>query len=167
MSTTPEFLTASNFYVEFKLDGDNESIDAIFQECQGLKLVQETIEICEVTPQKWNIAVNEKGMRGKYGRIVRTKIPGNFTTENLILKRGMTKSATLWKWFESVRLGNWFDRRRDGSIVIYNQGGQEEVRVNLFGAYPIKYTLGDLAADKTEIEIEELEIAFDVFTRVL
>ncbi|MGF1485908.1 MAG: phage tail protein [Prochloraceae cyanobacterium] len=167
MSNQTEFLAASNFYIEFKLKGDNEEIDAIFQECLGLKLAQETIEICEVTPQKWDIAINEKGVRGKYGRIIRTKIPGNFTTDNLILKRGMTKSATLWKWFESVRLGNWFDRRRDGSVVIYNQAGQEQVRVNIFGAYPVRYTLGDLASHKTDIEIEELELAVDLFTRVL
>ncbi len=167
MSITPEFLTASNFYIELKLNGDNEDIDAIFQECQGLKLTQETIDFCEVTPQKWNIAINQKGVRGKYGRIVRTKIPGNFQSENLILKRGMTKSKTLWSWFESVRLGNWFEQRRDGSVVIYDQAGQEQVRLNLFGVYPIRYTLGDLGSNKTEIEIEELEVAFDVFTRVL
>lgn len=161
-SSDPNFterLTASRFYVELKLDGSDDNVDATFLDCQGLNVTQEAIEICEVTPQKWG------SQSAKAGRVVRTKIPGNLKTNNIILRRGMTNSQTMWKWFEAVQTGNWGQQRRDGSITIYDQKGDAQVRFEFFRAWPVSYKAADLGAASTEIEIEELEIAVEAFTR--
>lgn len=174
----PEFLVASKFYVELSLDivyGSDSKVDAVFQECLGLNLSQEIVDFCEVTPSAWGIKTDRDGNpdkklispNAKYGALVRTRMPGNTQSHNVILRRGMTKSMTLWNWFERVRQGDWARQRRQGSIGIYDQNGIQQFRIDFFGAWPVKYTIGDLGCNKTEVEIEELEIAWDGFNRVL
>ena len=153
----PEILVANNFFLELALDGGNDIEDATFKECRGLTEVQDLIEFCEVTPQKWGQA--------SCGRMIRTKIPGNSQTETLILRRGMTKSITLWKWFKSVREGNWANQRRSGSLTIYDQGGNSQARFKFSGAWAVKYIASDVDSASEEIEIEEIQIAFESFER--
>ncbi|MEB3358280.1 MAG: phage tail protein [Synechococcales bacterium] len=152
-----ELLTANRFYLELKLDGGNEAVDATFLECQGFKRSQEAIAICEVTPQQWG--------RAKSGRVVDTKIPGSAKTENIILRRGMTHSMTLWNWFEAIETGNWAKQLRDGAVNIYDQAGQVRARFEFRGAWPTRYTAADLSAQSTEMEIEELEMVVESFIR--
>lgn len=154
----PELLTAGRFYVELKLASGNETVDATFLDCRGFKRSQETIEICEVTPGQWG--------KAKSGLVVRTKIPGNAKTENIVLRRGMTNSMALWNWFAEVEANKWADQRKDGSLVVYNQAGTEQARFDFKNAYPVRYTASDLNAQSNEMEIEELEIAVETFTRV-
>ncbi len=156
--THPEILTASRFYLELSLDGSNDSVDGIFMDCKGFKCSQEVIEVCEVTPKKWGKA--DKGM------VRRTKIPGNVKTNNIVLTRGMISSMTLWKWFEETQNGKWSDQRRDGSLKIYNQKGENQAQFDFLNGWPTSYKLSDLTASSTDYEIEELEIACEVFKRV-
>jgi phage tail-like protein len=155
-----EILTTSRFYLELNLQNSKELIDGYFMECRGFKRSQEVIEICEVTPQKWG-----KG-EAKVGRVVRTKIPGNFKCDNIVLKFGMTISDTMWKWFEQVEKGEWAKARKDGDITIYNQGGQVKARFRFLGGWPINYKIADLKAGAGEFQIEEVELAIDEFLRV-
>jgi phage tail-like protein len=97
---------------------------------------------------------------------VRTKIPGNLKTENLVLRRGMTDSMTLWNWFTAVEGGKWRDHLAEGSLSIYDQGGTEKARFDFQGAWPMRYTATDVNAQSSEMEIEELEISLETFTRV-
>lgn len=159
--TLPEILTSCRFYLELKLNGSQEPIDAYFMECKGFKQSQEVIELCEVTPQKWGSA--KPGP--KRGRVVRTKIPGNVKSTNLVLRRGMTCSTTLWNWFKAVQEGNWHNQRLDGSLSIYDQNGTIQARFEFSGAWPTSYTLSDVNASSSDLEIEELEVAFEEFTR--
>lgn len=152
-----EILTAHKFYLELKLDGSIDQVDGTFLECQGFKRTQDAIEVCEVTPQKWGTANN--------GRVIRTKIPGNVKSGNLTLRRGMTSSMALWNWFQQVQEGKWAQQRKNASLSIYNQSGQEEARFELAGAWPTSYKLADVNARSTEIEIEEVEVAFEEFKR--
>lgn len=153
-----EILTANRFYVGLKLDKQNEKVDGIFLECQGLKRTQDAIEICEVTPNKWG--------KSTTGLVIRTKIPGNVKSGNVTLKRGMTCSKTLWNWFQSVQDGNWSTQRREADLSIYDQAGEIQARFNLGMAWPSSYKIADLNARGTTIEIEELEIAYETFERV-
>ena len=159
MSTTKEQLLNSQFYVELKLDGSSDLADGTFLDCQGLTASQEVVEFAEVTPQKW-------GQGARYGRVVRTKLPGNTKANNLVLRRGMTNSITLWRWFEAVREGNWKSQRRNGSVTIYDRAGDEQARFEFFGAWPANYKAADLSASGTEMEIEELEIAVESLKRI-
>ncbi len=156
-----EILTAHRFYLELKLDGSQDQVDGIFLECQGFKRTQDPIEVCEVTPQKWGAAKN--------GRVVQTKLPGNVKSGNITLRRGMTSSTALWNWFQQVQEGKWAAQRKNASLTIYNQAAQEEARFELTGAWPASYKLADVNARvnarSTDIEIEEVEVAFEGFKR--
>ncbi|MBF2026896.1 MAG: hypothetical protein IGS48_09035 [Oscillatoriales cyanobacterium C42_A2020_001] len=37
----------------------------------------------------------------------------------------MTHSTTLWQWIQLVQEGGWVVHRRDGALVIYEQGSIE------------------------------------------
>lgn len=154
-----EILSASRFYLELQLDGSNEQVDGIFLECQGFQRTQEPIEICEVTPQQW-------GTNQQKGQVVRTKLPSNVKSGNLTLRRGMTSSIALWNWFQAVQEGNWAKQRKNASLTIYNQQAEPQARFEMAGAWPAKYKLADVSARSTDVEIEEVEVAFEEFKRV-
>ena len=173
-----ELLTSSRFFVGIQLDGSKESVDGYFMECQGFKQTQQVIEIAEVSAQSWG-----KKAQATKGRVVRTKIPGNLKTENIVLRRGMTISMTMWNWFTKVAGGEWAGSNRDfsedvpasassagqrynGRLVIYDQGSEERARFAFEGAWPISYKIADLKAGSNEIEIEEVELAIDSFQRI-
>ena len=98
--------------------------------------------------------------------MVRTKIPGNFKTNNLILRRGMTSSKTLWKWFEDVQSGDWAKQRRNGSLSIYDQASKPQARFEFQRAWPSNYTVADVSSSSNDFEIEELELVCEEFKRV-
>ncbi|MBD2343804.1 phage tail protein [Anabaena subtropica] len=154
-----EILTAHRFYLELKLDGQRDA-DAFFLECQGFKRTQNVIEVTQVTSQKWGATGQNKGM------VVTTKIPGNVKSGNLTLRRGMINSTDFWKWFEDVQNGQWSNKRKLLSLSIYSQGNEELARFELEGAWPCGYKIADVNARSSEIEIEELEVAFEEFKRV-
>ena len=153
-----EILTPHRFYLALKLDNSTEPVDGIFLECQGFQRTQEAIEICEVTPNKWGSA--------KKGLVVRTKLPGNVKSGNLTLRRGMTFSMAFWNWFQAVQDGKWASQRKNASLTIYDQAAKEQARFELAGAWPASYKIADVSARSTEIEIEEVEVAFEEFKRV-
>lgn len=154
----PEVLTTARFYVELTLDG-SQWADAYFMECKGMKYSQDAIEACEVTPQKWGQA--------QRGYIVRSKLPGYYKVGNLSLKRGMlTQTSVLWDWLVAVQEGRWGAQRRDGSLVICEQGGREGARFNFFRAWPINYSFGGGNVSGGELAIEELELAIEDLKRV-
>jgi phage tail-like protein len=154
----PEILTTCRFYLELTLaDSQIPGVDAYFMECKGFKRTQDVVEICEVMPRIWGNA--------KSGQMVRTKVPGNGKTNNITLRRGLTRSMTLWNWFEKVEQGDWRNQLKDGSLSIYNQHGDAEAIFQFQGAWPVSYMAADLNAGSTDIEIEEMELAVQAFKR--
>ena len=153
----PEILTTCRFYLELKLDGSKDPVDAYFMECKGFKRTQEVIELCEVMPRQWG--------KAKSGQVVRTKIPGNVKTNNITLRRGMTQSITLWQWFKAVEENKWSQQLREGSLTVYDQAGSAQAVFQFRGAFPISYMVADVNASGNDIEIEEMEIAVEMFTR--
>lgn len=153
-----EILTAHRFYLELKLDGSQDQVDGTFLECQGFKRTQDAIDICEVTHNQWG--------KAKKGQIVRTKLPGNVKSGNLTLRRGMTCSMAFWNWFQAVQEGNWVTQRKNASLTIYDQAAKPQARFEIAGAWPASYKLADVNARSTDIEIEEVEVAFEEFKRV-
>ncbi len=154
-----EILTVARFYVELKLKGSSEPVDAYFMECKGFKYTQSVIELAEVFPQAWGKATR--------GRVLRTKLPGNEKVNNINLRRGLSASITLWKWIEDVQAGNWATQSYDGSLVIYRQNASEGARFNFKGAWPISYNIADSVVSGAELAFEELELAVESFKRVL
>ena len=150
-----EFLTKYRFFVGINL-GWNDS-ESYFLECQGLTRTQEVIEICEVTSQKWG--------KASKGKPVITKLPGNAKSGNLIVRKGLIKAKTWWNWFEKIEEGDWEHGRFNIYLSVYNQEGDERARFELNGAWPTSYKIGDFDANSHEIQIEEIEIAFEEFKR--
>jgi phage tail-like protein len=76
---------------------------------------------------------------------------------NLILKRGLTTSGTLWQWHQEVRQG--VIKRKNGSILLLDSAGEESWRWNFTEAYPVKWVGPDLRAATAEVAVETLELA--------
>jgi phage tail-like protein len=158
-----EILTVSRFYVELKLDGSIEPIDAYFMECKGFKYTQTAIELAEVFPQAWG---NEKSKASR-GRVLRTKMPGNAKVNNISLRRGLSSSMTLWKWVHAVETGQWASQLKNGHLAIYRQDGKEGARFAFERAWPVSYTIADSTVSGSELAFEELELAVETFVRIL
>jgi len=152
MSDYAEILAANRFFMrlELQMDDNNETVDAVFLECQRFERSQPAVSIVEVSPRKWANA--------KHGLLVTTKIPGNCKTENIVLRRGMTNSLLLWNWFHSVEMGKWQEAVVDGSLSIYDQAGREQARYDFGDAWPTRYKASDVNAQSSDIQIEELEL---------
>jgi phage tail-like protein len=154
---TPVFLTNSNFYLSLKLEGSTDAVDAIFKECQGFDYSQDVIEFCEVTGGRWG--------KARDGKLLRTKLPGNSRTGNLTLLRGMTSSMAVWNWFKSIQDGKWYEKRKNALLTIY-EGGIPQTSFQFTAAWPTKYRISDVKADGQDVEIEEVEIAYEGFERL-
>lgn len=154
-----EILTVSRFYVGLHLDGSSEPVDAYFMECKGFKTTQNVIELAEVFPQAWG--------KAKQGRVIRTKMPGNEKVNNINLRRGLSSSMTLWNWIKAVQEGKWAEQLRNGHLVIYRQDGEEGARFAFERAWPIGYTVADSVVSGSDLAFEELELAVEIFARIL
>jgi phage tail-like protein len=51
--------------------------------------------------------------------------------------------------------------RKEGSLILYNQAGEEAVRYNLLGVMPASYKSTKLEAGSTELATETLEFVFE------
>lgn len=158
MANFPEVLARCRFFLELKLDGSQDSVDGYFMECSGFKVTQDLIEATEVTGQQWG--------KAKKGRVVRTKIPGNVKYTNMVLRRGLTCSMTLWNWLQAVEEGQWGAKKQDGSLAIYDQGGQQQVRLEFKNAWPVSYSISDLSVVSGDFEIEEIEVTVEELKRI-
>jgi phage tail-like protein len=126
-----------NFLVE--IDGIAR---AGFRECSGLDTSQDPIEYRE----------------GGDGLTAR-KLPGLNKYSNITLKWGMTDDDELWKWRKKAMDGGV--ERKNGSIVLLDQTGEEKVRWNFVSGWPTKWTGPTFNATGNEVAIETLEIAHE------
>jgi phage tail-like protein len=128
-----------NFLVE--IDGITR---AGFRECSGLDSTQDPIEYRE----------------GNEGLTAR-KLPGLNKYSNISLKWGITDDAELWDWRQQVMNGNIDGARKNGSIVLMDDTGEEKVRWNFREGWPTKWTGPSLNATGSDIGIESLDIVHE------
>ena len=126
-----------NFAVE--LDGITR---ASFRECSGLDASQDPIDYRE-------------GTEGTTAR----KLPGLNKYSNITLKWGMTDDTELWAWRKKAMTGKI--ERKNGSIVLLDESGEEKLRWNFREAWPTKWTGPSFNATGNEVAIETLEIAHE------
>ena len=115
-----------------------------FSECTGLEATMEP-------------KVIKEGGRN-YGAIQRA---GPVTFATVILKRGMTRSRDLWKWFEMASRQGYYTYRLAATITMFDTDGTGVLSWRLNKALPIKCKAADLNARGTEVGIEELHIAHE------
>ena len=126
-----------NFRVE--LDGITR---AGFRECSGLDASQDPIEYRE-------------GTEGLTAR----KLPGLNKYSNITLKWGMTDDTEMWDWRKKAIAGKV--ERKNGSIVLLDESGEEKLRWNFREAWPTKWTGPSFNATGNEVAIETLEITHE------
>ena len=117
---------------------------AVFAECSGLSGTTETHEF------------KEGGLNG-YSH----KLPGRTTFSNITLKRGMTESIDLWKWYQDiVSKKDKSSALKDVSIVQYKPDFTEVYRWNLTKAFPVKWSGPSFTSSSSSESVETLELAF-------
>lgn len=137
MTTRQDPYRSYNFLVE--IDGITR---AGFQECSGLDSTQDPIEYRE----------------GNEVLTVR-KLPGLNTYSNIVLKWGIVDDTELWDWRQQVMEGNV--ERKNGSIVLLDDVGEEKGRWNFREGWPTKWTGTTFNATGTDVAVETLEIAHE------
>jgi phage tail-like protein len=113
-----------------------------FRECSGLDSAQDPIEYRE-------------GQEGLTAR----KLPGLNKYSNISLKRGITDDKQLWEWRKKVIDGTI--ERKNGSIILQDDAGEEKVRWNFVNAWPTKWTGPTFNATANEVAIETLDLAHE------
>ena len=144
--------TTFNFRVTLnRSDGGVPLGDGGFQECTGLEIEMDVVELQE--GGRNNGVVRRVG-RGKYG--------------NLTLKRGMLFPSSgrvnneLWGWIQGVLNGVRPVARYDGVVEVLSADGSDTVATWTFDrGLPQKIAGPQLNAKSGEIAIEELTIAHE------
>jgi phage tail-like protein len=154
---------AFNFSIDFYEDplpppsgapagGDRKQVpicSGVFSECNGMDATMEP-------------KVIKEGGRN-YGPNQRV---GPVTFSTVILKRGMTETAHLWKWWQLVAGGMYAYRLR-AEITMLNTDGTLAVCFSLDKALPVKFKAPDLnAITGTAVAIEELHLAHEGLRRL-
>lgn len=139
-------LVSSWFGVEFQ-----GAISGAFRECSGIGSENEVVE---------------SKASGPKGEFILKKVPGRMKWNNITLKRGITDTMDLWKWRQLVEEGKVDEARKNGSIVMFNQKGDEMARWDFTNAWPSKLTGPSANATNNELAIEELELVHESYKRV-
>jgi len=141
--------TAFNFSVEINRDDEGHPLaSAAFAEADGLEMTQEVKTIREG-------GANDRQVR----------LPGPTAYGTLTLKRGMTESFDLWKWFaDSIA-----DPRLRASaevVVLAADGSTERARFVMTRCVPVKVKGPQLNARDGQIAVEELQVAYETLRLV-
>jgi phage tail-like protein len=105
--------------------------------------------------------------QGAKGQTYVHKIPGTLKWQNISLKRGITDNLELWEWRQKVIDGQIEDARMDGSIVGYDENGEEKIRYNFRRGWPSKWDASGLNASGNDPVIESIEITHEGLERKL
>lgn len=87
-------------------------------------------------------------------------LPSRFTYPNLVLRRGLTDSRTLWQWIQNVADALLpLTERKNVRIILLDSTGKESWGWEFRDAYPVKWTGPELQADQGVVAMEALELA--------
>jgi len=131
-----DIYSSSRFYVMI-----DSMAQAVFTELSGLQVETEVMEYAE----------------GGNNDFVH-RLPGRTRVGNITLKRGITSSNDLFKWYMSIASGRKIDRRNI-SLVMYDTAGMELMRWNFLSAYPVKWVGPQFDATGNVSAVETLELA--------
>ena len=142
----------SNYYpplgFHFLVEFGNQKDEFQFQSVSGLSVDLETEEIKEGGENRF-----------KHKLPVRAKYP------NLILKRGLLVNSGLIDWCNAAIEGFDF-KPTDIIIKLLNEENQPLVSWNIVQAYPVKWSIGEFAAEESKIVIETLELTYNYFKTI-
>ena len=84
-------------------------------------------------------------------------LPGKVSYPDITLKWGVTDSRELYDWHLAAVNGQI--QRKNGSIVLQNDAGQEQIRWNFFSAWPSKYDGPDFNAKGNDVSVDTLTVS--------
>lgn len=92
-------------------------------------------------------------------------LPKGIKNTNLVLKRGISDSDELRKWYNNVikaiSFGTKIPKSSNIYISILNAAGNDEVRFHVESAYPVKWSGPKLSGSGSEVAIETLELVHE------
>ena len=144
--STPRTNPYSNFSFVVEFDGTEV---AAFSEVSGLDSENTPIEYRE-----GNEATNSP-----------RKIPGIEKYSNVVLKRGISGSMTLWEWRRDVRDSSSVNPPyKDVTIKLLNEKGERDkpaMTITLHNAWPTKITGPTMNAKGNEFAVEQLDLVHE------
>lgn len=137
-------MTNHDIYPSFRFYVQIDSVtEAIFTEVTGLQVETELMDYPE---------------GGNNGFVHR--MPGRTKVSNVTLKRGMSRSNELFKWYiNNASEGRSKLDRRHVTIKMYDTAGKELAKWEFLNAYPVKWVGPQLNAGSTNAAIETFELA--------
>ncbi|MCW4031190.1 MAG: phage tail protein [Candidatus Bathyarchaeota archaeon] len=93
------------------------------------------------------------------------KLPGLTKHGNLTLKHGIANSLEIYNWLKLVKQGKIASARKNITIILKDEKGNDAARWAFSGAWPSKYDAPDLTAKGNDVAIETLEISFEMMER--
>jgi phage tail-like protein len=124
------------------LSGLSDVVAGGFAECQGLEA---------------SMKVEEYNEGGNNASVL--KFPGRFSWANIILKRGIATSDSLWNWSYGFVQGR--GKRRDGVIALLNERMLPSNVWYFRRGLPLKYSGPQMNAKENNVAIESMEIAHE------
>jgi len=100
-----------------------------------------------------------KYREGTDASLASRQLPGLLSFSNVTLGRGITDDRGLWEWRQSVAKGSL--QRKNMSIVLRDDQGNEKIRWNIRNCWPTKWSGPSFDAGAESIAIETLEIAHE------
>ncbi|HEX6674945.1 MAG TPA: phage tail protein [Actinomycetes bacterium] len=85
------------------------------------------------------------------------KLPGRVTYPDITLRWGVTDDLQLYRWHRAAVDGHI--ERKNGSIVLLGDDGQEKVRWNFFQAWPSVWDGPDFDATANAVALHTLTIS--------
>lgn len=143
----PYPFTTFNFSVEITKEGESKPMcHAAFSDCDGLEMSMEVK------------TVREGGNNNQQIRFA-----GPVTYGQLTLKRGMTSSFDLWRWFTET-VSNPALRADAEIVLLAAKPDTARARFKLSRCVPVKIKAPALNAKDGAVAIEELQLAYEEMT---
>lgn len=144
--------TTFNFWIEISWKENEVLCGAAFSECDGLEMTMEP-----------------KTHREGGNNVTQYQMVGPVSYGQLTLKRGMTDTFDLWKWFNDVTEKDGYGSRTNVVVEMLNStySGDEpadtsvNARFKLANCLPVKLRAPSLNAGEGGIAIEELQVAYE------
>lgn len=139
----------SNYYpplgFHFKVEFANQIGEYEFQSVSGLNVELETEQVAE-------------GGENRF----KHKLPVSTRYPNLVLKRGIRVDSALTKWCREA-LEDFDIKPTNITISLLNEEHEPLMTWNVVHAYPIKWSVSEFNAEKSQLAIESIELAYNYF----
>ncbi len=135
------------FLVEFNGLDDLSANDFRFQEVSGLN-------------SELGVEELKEGGENRFAH----RLPNPAKYSNLVLKRGVITETALIDWFRNAIENFEFDPITI-RVTLLNVSTEPLLNWNFVGAYPVKWSVSNLNAQKNEVMIDTIELAYKYFTK--